>query len=434
MIAKPFFDRFKSSDQDKLENNLPSNDEKLLLKLLGFALKLENDDNTLLKISRTLSFNLDVDTVCICQISNNKTQLRQIFHNEENHPTKDGNWNIDSINSVIISSKKEQYYENVPNSFAKDALVEKFEAKSLLSVPALDDDGCVASIINIFHQKNKNYSHCETEIIRLMAQRADQFFQHENLSTQKSAKQPQYNKTNIDQQLKQTTEQLSATNKSLESLSFAVSHELRAPLRSMDNFSKALAEDFSKNLPEEAIDYVTRIRKACVRMGHMIDDLLWLSKVTRRKIEQQNIELSKLVEKIAKELISEEENRNIELNIEANLLVIADKGLLKIAIQHLLSNAIKFSRSQENAKIDFFAEQQGENLVFAIRDNGSGFDMAYYDQLFEPFKQLHNSSKFDGTGIGLATVERIIERHHGKIWAESDTDDGATFYFTLPSE
>jgi len=433
MIAKPFFDRFKSSDQDKLANNLPSTDEKLLLKLLGFSLKLENDNNTLLKIARTISFNFDVDTVCISEVINNKTQLRQVFHNEENYPTKNENWNFDSLNSVVINSKKEQYYENVRNSFTSDPLIEKFDAKSLLSMPALDDDGCVTAIINIFHHKSKHYSHCENEVVRFMAQRADQFFQQEKLSLQ-VAEQPQQNKTDFDRQLKQTSEQLNATNKSLESLSFAVSHELRAPLRSMDNFSKALVEDFSKNLPAEGVDYISRIRKACVRMGDMIDDLLWLSKVTRRKIEQQNIEFSKFVEKIANELISNENKQNIELKIQGNLFVIADKGLLKIAIQHLLSNAIKFSRNQEKAKIEFFAEQQGDNLVFAIRDNGKGFDMAYYDQLFEPFKQLHSPTKFDGTGIGLATVERIIERHHGKIWAESDTDAGATFYFTLPSE
>ena len=434
MIAKPFFDRFKSSDQDKLENNLPSADEKLLLKLLGFSLNLENDNNTLIKIARSISFNLDVDTVCISEISNNKAQLRQIFHNEENYPTTGENWNLDSINSTVITSRKEQYYENVRNSFANNPLVLKFNAESLLCVPALDDDGCVTTIINIFHPKNKNYSHCEIEVIRFMAQRADQFFQHEKSSNQETTKQTQQNKTDRDQQLEATTDQLNATNKSLESLSFAVSHELRAPLRSMDNFSKALVEDFSKNLPEDAIDYVSRIRKSCTRMGDMIDDLLWLSKVTRRKIEQQNIDFSKLVEKIAKELVAAEENPNIELNIQGNLFVIADKGLLKIVIQHLLSNAIKFTRQKENAKIEFFAEQQGDDLVFAIRDNGRGFDMAYYDQLFEPFKQLHSSNKFDGTGIGLATVERIIERHHGKIWAESDTDAGATFYFTLPSE
>ena len=430
MIAKPFFDRFKSSEQDKPKSNLPSSDEKLLLKLLGFSLKLKNDNDTLLKISRTLSFSLDVSTVCINEVIDNKILARQIFHDEENYPGNKNDFSFDLINSDVIRHKNIQYYENVKNDFPTDLLIKNFKAQSLLSIPAIDELGNITVILNIFHHKTRNYSHYEIESLKLMAERTAQYFQHLKSSTPTQHQEI----TNNDLQLKKTTEQLIATSKSLESLSFAVSHELRAPLRSMDNFSKALAEDFSDKIPEEAVDYVSRIRKACIRMGHMIDDLLWLSKVTRRKIESQDIELSKLVTKIAHELVADENQRNIELSIQGNLHVNADKGLLKIVIQHLLSNAIKFSRQEEISKIAFFAEEKDGETIFAFRDNGRGFDMTYYDQLFEPFKQLHQPTKYDGNGIGLATVERIIERHHGKIWAESDIDDGATFYFTLPAE
>ena len=187
-------------------------------------------------------------------------------------------------------------------------------------------------------------------------------------------------------------------------------------------------------LPEDAVGYISRIRKSCERMGHMIEDLLWLARVTRRKLELQNVDLSKLTAKIGHSLIETEENRTIELTVEPNLFVSADKELLKICLQHLLSNAIKFSKKQNVAKISLSSEDQDGKPVFVLKDNGSGFDMAYYDQLFEPFKKLHRSEKFDGTGIGLATVERIIQRHHGKIWAESDTDEGASFYFSLPND
>jgi len=433
MIANPFLNRFKSSHQDKPSINKPASDEKLLLRMCSFSLKLEDDNETLLKISRTISYNFDVDTVCISKVSNSQVEVQQCFHDGENVGTKLKNRNLNSINMETIKTKHEQYYERLAEQFGEDYLVNYFNATSCLCVPTVDETGNVSAVINIFHRSPKNYSLYQTEILKLFAQRTALFFQREKAKEQEFEKADNRD-PDVHQQLAQANEQLEATNKSLESLSFAVSHELRAPLRSVDNFSKALAEDFTSSLPEEAVGYISRIRKSCERMGHMIDDLLWLARVSRRKLELQDVDLSKLVSKIGQDLIAEEENRVIELEIEPNLFVTADKELLKISLQHLLSNAIKFSKKRDTAKIEFFSENHNGTSIFVLRDNGKGFDMAYYDQLFEPFKKLHRSEKFDGTGIGLATVEQIIHRHHGKIWAESDTDDGASFYFSLPSD
>ena len=435
MIAKPFFDRFKSADQNKQQEkqnaSSPSVDEKLLLKLLNFSLKLENSDETLLKISRTLCFNLDVDSICIYEVKNQQIKLRQLFHDGENVPIIDESWHINNANLDIIEKQRVQYYDNINEACPDNQLLGKLNSKSLFSIPSMNEKGEITTIINVLHRKARKYSYCETEILKQMAQRAALYFQFKKQQLPQPAAA---NDSDLEIQLKQVTNQLNISNKSLESLSYAVSHELRAPLRTMDNFSKILFEDFSSSLPEEATDYVTRIRKACTRMSHMIDDLLWLTRVSRRNLEKQNIDLSKLFKKIAQELLAEEPDRKVELKTQSNLSVFADKGLLRIAIQHLLTNAIKFTRQQENAIIELSSEKQGDNLVYAIHDNGKGFDMAHYDQLFEPFKQLHSSNKFDGTGLGLATVGRVIERHKGKIWAESDIDEGATFYFSLPVE
>lgn len=431
LISKPFFNRLKSPPPEPPRQVAPSS-EKLLLKMLNFAFKLENNDNTLLKIARTLSFNLNVDTICISQINNNDIHLRQVFHLGDELTIKSKKWRIDSSTPEITNKKQEVYCDEIKFTVINSILPNKTTAATSYCIPAINDDNTTAAFINIFHSAQRSYSHYENEILKLMAQRAASFFQYEE-QIKNTPTTHTLSDSDLSQTLKQTQEQLEATSKSLKSLSFSVSHELRAPLRCMDSFSKALVEDFSDNLPAEAIENITRIRKACTRMGQMIDDLLWLARVSRGKIEQESVDLSKVAKRVANKLIDTENNPNITLTIQPNLFTIADAGLLKIVLKQLFSNAIKFSRLEDQIVIELFAEQKEDTLVFAIRDNGQGFDMAYYEQLFEPFKQLHSSSKFDGTGIGLATAERIITRHQGKIWAESEIGEGATFYFTLPT-
>jgi signal transduction histidine kinase len=225
---------------------------------------------------------------------------------------------------------------------------------------------------------------------------------------------------------------LEAVNTELESFSYSVSHDLRSPLRALDGFSRALQEDYSDKIDAEGKDYLNRICSASQRMGLLIDDLLGLSRITRRKMEVvTNVDLSQIAKACLEELKESEPERQNELKIDEQLIVSGDSHLLRIMLQNLLNNAWKFTAKKPLTKITFGTiDIKGEKVCF-IRDNGAGFDMEYADKLFGAFQRLHPSKEFDGIGIGLATVKRIINRHGGSIWVEAKVDEGATFFFTL---
>ena len=235
----------------------------------------------------------------------------------------------------------------------------------------------------------------------------------------------------LEQRVIERTTQLQAVNKELEAFAYSVSHDLRAPLRSIDGFSQVLLEDYSGKLDEEGKDYLQRVRSASQRMAELIDDILNLSRVTRSEMRRETVDLSALAQTIATELQQSQPERQVKFIITLGLVVTADVHLLRVALENLLGNAWKFTKKQPRARIEFgYAETNGQSAYF-VRDNGIGFDMAYADKLFGAFQRLHSSNEYEGTGIGLATVQRIIHRHGGNIWAESAVDQGATFYFTL---
>ena len=227
------------------------------------------------------------------------------------------------------------------------------------------------------------------------------------------------------------TAQLEAANKELESFAYSVSHDLRAPLRSIDGFSQMLVEDYCHILPEDGQDFLHRVRAASQRMGQLIDDLLKLSRLTRGELYREPVELSLMVEEIAAELQRSEPDRRAEFIIAPRVIAIGDIHLLRVVLENLLNNAWKFTGKEAQAKIVFGCIREDGNPTFYIRDNGAGFDMAYADKLFRPFQRLHGVTEFEGTGIGLATVQRIIHRHGGRVWAEGAVDKGAAFYFVL---
>lgn len=224
---------------------------------------------------------------------------------------------------------------------------------------------------------------------------------------------------------------LEEANNELQSFSYSVSHDLRGPLRTMDGFSQALLEDHSQNLDEKGRHFVTRIRTAAQRMGRLIDDLLRLSRLNRAEMRVRPVDLSAMALALIDELRDNEPGRNVEVQIEPGLETRGDPGLLQVALQNLLSNAWKFTSRRESAVIEFSRVDNQPNSAFFVRDNGAGFDMKYADHLFSPFQRLHADEEFKGTGIGLATVQRIICRHSGRIWAEAAEGQGATFYFQL---
>jgi len=225
--------------------------------------------------------------------------------------------------------------------------------------------------------------------------------------------------------------ELKSINKELEAFSYSVSHDLRAPLRSIDGFSQALLEDYDGILDDQGRDYLRRVRAASQRMAQLIDDLLALSRTTRREMTRDEVDLSGLADSIAAELQRNGPERRVEFVIQPGLVARGDSHLLGIVLENLLGNAWKFTNRRSIAKIEFGATQQDGKAVYFVRDNGVGFDPAYTSRLFGAFQRLHASTEFPGTGIGLATVQRIIHRHGGRIWPESALDEGTTFYFTL---
>jgi PAS domain S-box-containing protein len=225
--------------------------------------------------------------------------------------------------------------------------------------------------------------------------------------------------------------ELEAVNKELESFSYSVSHDLRGPLRALDGFSQALLKSTEGKLDERGKDYLERIRRASQRMGRLIDDLLNLSRLTRADMQYTKVDLGKIAAKIAKELRDSKPERSVAFELDTGVSADADPQLMEIVLQNLLGNAWKFTARQSEAKIAFGGTTLNGQPTYFVRDNGAGFDMAYSDKLFAAFQRLHSPDEFEGTGIGLATVKRIVTRHGGRIWAESEVGRGATFYFTL---
>ena len=225
---------------------------------------------------------------------------------------------------------------------------------------------------------------------------------------------------------------LEAMNKELESFCYSISHDLRAPLRSINGFSQILTEDLVECIDSDSRDYLNRIRNSAVTMGVMIDDLLQLSRVARSDIQFDAVDLSELAQELIDILRQQDINRKVNVQIEPNIIARGDKGLLRIVLQNLLDNAWKYTRKNENAQINFGQKSIGQQLVYSVTDNGIGFEMDYIEKIFGPFQRLHHNTEFEGSGIGLATVHKVISRHGGNIWAESVPQKGSSFYFTLP--
>jgi light-regulated signal transduction histidine kinase (bacteriophytochrome) len=227
------------------------------------------------------------------------------------------------------------------------------------------------------------------------------------------------------------TTQLEAANRELEAFSYSVSHDLRAPLRGIDGFSQALLEDYSEQLDDHGRDYLRRVRAATQRMSGLIDDLLNLSRITRSELRREAVDLSALVRSIAEQLRQAQPERHVEFRIADGLTAQGDPRLLRIALENLLGNAWKFTAKTADAVVEFGLTRAGGDDVYFVRDNGAGFDMAYAGKLFGAFQRLHDVREFEGTGIGLATVQRIVRRHGGDVRAEGEPERGATFFFTL---
>jgi len=240
--------------------------------------------------------------------------------------------------------------------------------------------------------------------------------------------------TELEQRVAERTVELQSANKELEAFSYSVSHDLRSPARALHGLSQMLLEEHARSLPEPVPDYLRRIHDSAKRMGQLIEDLLSLSRVNRHELCRATVNLTRMAEKILDELRQTSPDRRVDCQVAVDLLVKGDPSLLRIALDNLLRNAWKFTQNRPVAQIQVGVTEQDGKPVFFVRDNGAGFDMAHVDKLFNPFQRLHSVEEFEGTGIGLAIVQRVILRHGGRIWAEGKANEGAAFQFTLPAQ
>jgi light-regulated signal transduction histidine kinase (bacteriophytochrome) len=271
-----------------------------------------------------------------------------------------------------------------------------------------DAQRAVLNILDDVNIENRRVEEANAELVREIAERA-----------------------RAEEALRQAKEETEKANLELDAFSYSVAHDLRAPLRSIDGFSQALVEDCGDRLDEQGKTYLRHVRESAQRMAQLIDDLLSLSRVSRAELSRLPIDLTALARTYIASLRLRDPDRNVEFVGLETITALGDARLISIALENLLGNAWKFTKNRETARIELGRRSQAEGPVYFIKDNGAGFDMAYADKLFAVFQRLHGVKEFEGTGIGLATVQRIIHRHGGRIWAEGEVDHGATFYFTL---
>ncbi|MDQ2951415.1 MAG: ATP-binding protein, partial [Chloroflexota bacterium] len=237
----------------------------------------------------------------------------------------------------------------------------------------------------------------------------------------------------LEHRVEQRTAELAAVNKELESFAYAVSHDLRAPLRTVEGFTKSILEDTESTLSVGSRHDFDRVQAAATKMGQLIDDLLVLSRLTRQDINRQRVDLSSLARELVSDLRVLEPEREVDVQIQDGVYAHADERLLRVLLTNLLANAWKFTRRTHQARIEVGADTTGGETTYQVRDNGAGFDQARVEKLFVPFQRLHSMRDFEGNGIGLATAHRVLQRHGGRIWAEGAIGDGALFSFTLPA-
>ena len=301
--------------------------------------------------------------------------------------------------------------------------------RSSIAIPLFNSPGSVFAVFTLYAAKPNGFTPAEVKLLEELA--GDLAFGINALRNRQERLQAEKELQQRTVELETVNRDLAAANKELETFSYSVSHDLRAPLRSLDGFSQALLEDYAASLDEQGKKWLQSIRDASRHMGQLIDDILGLSRVIRTELKLTKVDLSQISRDIAEKLKNLEPERLVEFDIIPGAIVMGDSNLLGLVLQNLLGNAFKFTAKCPQARIEFGITRQNGSKVYFVRDNGAGFDMKYVDKLFKPFQRLHSEKEYPGTGIGLVTIQRIIQRHGGQVWAEGEENKGASFYFTL---
>ncbi|HEX7005288.1 MAG TPA: ATP-binding protein [Trueperaceae bacterium] len=335
--------------------------------------------------------------------------------------------------STAVTTGKTQYLRQVTDNdltaAARNeehlAVLPEIGYKSSVIVPFVVRGTAIGSLTLVSHDEDRLYTKDDVVFFEELAARAA-------IAVDNSRLYQQTRRLNreLEVRVEQRTRELRNALSELESFAYSVSHDLRTPLRGIDGFSQTLLEDYSDDLDEAGVDSLRRIRRAASKMGQLIDALLTLSSLSRADLEIEEVDLSQMARDLSDDLHQGDPHRDVEVMIEPDMRVRGDRELLELALSSLLANAWKFSRVRERARIEIGSERIDGETVFFVRDNGVGFDMAYYDKLFAPFQRLH-AQQFEGTGIGLAVAQRVLMRHGGRCWAVSEVDRGATFYFSV---
>lgn len=355
----------------------------------------------------------------------------------------------EGLMTKVLRTGQAEFIPEIPDEMLKEsarnaehyALLQQLGLRSAIVAPMIARGRTIGALTFVASEPERHYTDSDLELAQELARRAAiavdnawlyETAQRELAEREASQHQLQALSAELEERVAKRTAQLERANKELEAFSYSVSHDLRAPLRSIDGFSRILLEDYQAQLDDDGRDFLNRIRQSAQQMGQLIDDLLAFSRLSRQQLNMQRIDMTKLVHQVIQELHADAEHRQIEWQVDDLPPCRADPSLVKQVLANLLANALKFTRKRDVACIHMGSERQENDLVYFIKDNGAGFDMRFANKLFGVFQRLHLAEEYEGTGVGLAIVQRVVARHGGRVWAEGEVERGASFYFTLP--
>lgn len=327
----------------------------------------------------------------------------------------------------ILDLRKELIPRDAARLYPDDTMLAQMGVESYFGTPLVSSDGRMRGLISVMDTKPMLLTRWTAPLLGVFATRVAAELDRKDVTDRLRELN-----ASLEQRVTQRTAELEAANQELKAFSYSVSHDLRAPLRAIDGFSRALLEDYAGLIDATGKDYLQRVRNSAQHMGTLIDDMLKLSRVTQATLQPEPVDLGSMAEAVVAQLRRQNPTRDVRVDIAPGLHAVGDPGLLRIMLENLLDNAWKYTGKTAAAQIIFDASQQDGETVFRVCDNGAGFDMQYADKLFGAFQRLHRRDEFEGTGVGLATVRRIVHRHGGRVWARALPDQGATFHFTLP--